>query len=31
MVADLIGREVRIVVAGGRRVELTVVPTELTG
>ena len=32
MVADLIGREVRIaVVRGGRRVELTVVPTELTG
>jgi S1-C subfamily serine protease len=31
MVADLIGREVRIaVVRGGRRLELTVVPTELT-
>ena len=31
MVADLIGRDVRIaVVRGGRRVELTVVPTELT-
>ena len=30
MVADLIGREVRIaVVRGGRRLELTVVPTEL--
>jgi S1-C subfamily serine protease len=32
MVADLIGREVRVtVVRGGRRIELTVVPTELTG
>jgi len=31
MVAELIGREVRItVVRGGRRVELTVMPTELT-
>jgi S1-C subfamily serine protease len=30
MVADLIGREVRIaVVRGGRRLELTVVPSEL--
>jgi hypothetical protein len=31
MVATLIGREVRVaVVRGSRRVELTVVPTELT-
>jgi hypothetical protein len=30
-VAELIGREIRIaVVRGGRRLELTVVPTELT-
>jgi S1-C subfamily serine protease len=31
MVADLIGSDVRLaVVRGGRRVELTVIPTELT-
>jgi len=30
-VADLIGRDVRLaVVRGGQRVELTVIPTELT-